>query len=83
MPSGASFIFHGDDLFERNLPSALTQNAHSINGPLNTLPIDLNFGNKTGNTFSVTCDDDALPALHVVEDAKKNGSWLRMLELFA
>jgi hypothetical protein len=71
MPSGAAFIFHGDDLFERNLPSALPQGAHSINGSLNPLPVNLNLRDKSSHTLAVASDDNALSPLHVVEDAEE------------
>ena len=71
MPSGAAFLSHGEYLFERNLPDALPQGAHLIDGPLNPLPIHMGFGADESHFFPVASDDNALPALHIVEDAKE------------
>jgi hypothetical protein len=51
----------------------LTQGAHSINGSLNPLPINLDLGDKASYTFAVARDDHALPPLHVVEDTEEMG----------
>ncbi len=71
MPSGASFITHGEYLFERNLSNALPQGAHFINGSLNSFPIDLDLGDQASHALAMARDDDALPTLHVVENAEE------------